>query len=214
VHTADIPSHVRHCRLLREGGLSVYRGLVDGCFAALREEAVQAWTQAADATLSEDRADEHRGGMPARAFRTAHGGPVQDALYHASWLAPLLGELAGLRVTPTGERGTYNYYTRPGDFLALHRDIRRCDLTLIVGLVAHDPLATGGGTLRAYPEAWSLPIQTVRRDGSLATVDVGLGEGEALLLLGGVVPHTLRPIGSGQRRVVSIMCFRDLEGSG
>ena len=36
------------------------------------------------------------------------------------------------------------------------------------------------------------------------------GSNYALLLLGGIVPHCLRPVGPSQSRVVSIMCFRDL----
>lgn len=208
---ATAPGHLRDCRLMRAGGHAVYRGMVDAVLhARLVAEALEAWRAAEDATAREDRADEQRGGMPARAYRTAHGGPAQDAFYQAPWLAALLGDLSGLAVTPTGMRGTYNYYARPGDHLALHRDVRRCDLTLIVGLTAHDPLASGGGMLRLYPGRCGEPLSEIRRSPWQGARDVALAEGDALLLLGGIVPHCLRPVGPSQSRVVSIMCFRDL----
>lgn len=196
---------------MQVGGHAVYQGLVD---TSLRDrlvaEALAAWPAAQDATVTLDRADEGRGGMPARAYHTSHGGQAQDAFYQAPWLPALLGDLSGLALAPTGMRGTYNYYARRGDYLALHRDVRQCDVTLIVGLLASDPLATRGGMLRLYPGRTHEPLSTIRSSPELGARDVALDEGDALLLLGGIVPHCLRGIGESQCRVVSIMCFRDL----
>ena len=211
---AELPARLRHCALMRAGGHAVYRGLVDPSLRdRLVAEALSTWPTAQDATVPLDRADERRGGMPARAYHTSHGGPIQDALYQAPWLPALLGDLSGLALAPTGMRGTYNYYARRGDYLALHRDVRQCDVTLIVGLLASDPLATGGGALRLYPGRTNEPLSTIRGSPRAGAHDIALDEGDALLLLGGVVPHCLCAIGESQRRVVSIMCFRDLGAS-
>lgn len=195
---------------MQAGGFGVYRGIVDGELAdMLRAEAEAAWLGASDATVVEDGAADTRGGMPARRYLTAHGGPAQDAFYAAPWLTEILGDATGLDFRPTGARGTYNYYVRPGDHLALHRDVRRCDLAVIAGLVAEDPCGTGGGGLRLYPDRLDEPLSAIRAAPDRGAFDISLGAGETLLLLGGIVPHKLLPTGNGQRRIVSIMCFRE-----
>jgi hypothetical protein len=199
---------------MRAGGFGVFRGIVeDELSAALRAEAEIAWLGASDATVLKDAPDEARGGMPARRYLTAQGGPIQDAFYAAAWLRGILGELSGLALVPTGARGTYNYYVRPGDHLALHRDVRRCDLTVIVGLVSDDPCQTGGGRLRLYPDRVGEALSTIRATPERGAVELSLGVGETLVLLGGIVPHALVPTGAGQRRVVSILCFREFTAS-
>lgn len=211
---AAAPDTVRGSALLQAGGFGVYRGIVDAeLTAGLRAEAERAWLGAGDATVAEDGADETRGGMPARRYLTAHGGPLQDALYAAPWLQRMLLELTGLELRPTGARGTFNYYVRPGDHLALHRDVRRCDLAMIAGLLADDPCRTGGGRLRLYPGRLDEPLSAIRATPALGAHEISLDAGQTLLLLGGLVPHTLLPTGDGQRRVVSIMCFRAAGGA-
>jgi hypothetical protein len=201
---------IRGSRLMREGGFGVYRGIVDEELGEmLRAEALAGWLGASDVTVTEDGAAETRGGMPARRYLTAHGGPVQDAFYAASWLAQILGDMTGLHFHPTGARGTYNYYVRSGDHLALHRDVRCCDLAVIAGLVAEDPCGSGGGRLRLYPDRLDEPLSAIRAAPDQGALELSLGAGETLLLLGGMVPHALQPTGDGQRRIVSIMCFRE-----
>ena len=197
---------------MREGGFGVYHGIVDASLHDLLcREAQAARATASDTTLIENAADEVRGGMPARAFLTAQGGRVQDAFYHAAWLHTLLADLTGLRFTPTGARGTYTFYVRPGDHLALHRDVHECDLALITGLVNQDAGKTGGGRLRLYPARWREPLSSIRAEPDTAAHDVVLGDAETLLLLGGIIPHCLCPTGPDQERIVSILCFRETQ---
>jgi hypothetical protein len=206
---AEVAAAVRRSRLMRAGGFGVYRGIVDSELGALlRAEAEAGWLGARHAEVVEDAVAETRGGMPARRYLTAHGGPAQDAFYAAPWLCAILADATGVSFRPTGARGTYNYYLRPGDHLALHRDVRRCDLAVIAGLVAEDACGSGAGRLRLYPERIDEPLSAIRATPAQGAVEIWLGAGETLLLLGGLVPHALLPTGEGQRRIVSIMCFR------
>lgn len=196
--------------MLKAGLFGVYAGLVEpDLLRWLQAEAQAARPDATEACVIADEAAEWRGGIPARAFLTASGGPVQDAFYAADWLAGILSQLTGRLCAPTAGRGTFNYYARPGDHLALHRDVESCDVAVITCLIRRDPERAGGGYLLLYPECAGLPLTQARRAGAAAT-PVDLAEGQTLIMLGGEVPHRLLPVGDGQERIVSVLCFKFL----
>ncbi|MEA3030540.1 MAG: hypothetical protein QOG13_1865 [Sphingomonadales bacterium] len=196
--------------MLKAGLFEVYSGLVEpGSLRRLQAEAQAARAGAIEAYVVEDRAAEWRGGLPARAFLTSPGGPVQDAFYRADWLAGILSRLTGHACAPTAGRGTFNYYARPGDHLALHRDVEGCDVAVITCLKRRGTHLAGGGQLLLYPECAGLPLTAARRRGAAAT-PVDLAEGQTVIMLGGEVPHRLLPLGGGQERAVSVLCFKFL----
>jgi hypothetical protein len=150
---------------------------------------------------------EGRGGNPARALRSAHGGDVQRRLFGAPSLVSALERSCGLTVNPTGG-GTYSYYEYPGDFLALHRDIVTCDLTVITCLNETGGATRGG--LLVYPRHINDPLSKVRAAGRTAATPVTICYGVSAALLGGVVPHEVTGMEPGQERIVSVMCYRVL----
>ena len=186
----------------------VYRGLVDvDLLGALRAEAQMMRGCASESLVIEDRASEGRGGIPARAYFSAPGGPFQDVFYGAPWLSDIVGCATGRPCVPTSRRGTFNYYLRQGDHLALHRDVEGCDVALITCLQSRTTLSpVASGSLLLFPDCVERPLSYARR--SEAAVPVDLKEGESLIMLGGLVPHCLRPLGPGQERIVSVLCFR------
>ena len=108
--------------------------------------------------------------------------------------------------SPTGS-GSYSYYEEPGDFLALHRDILQCDLTVITCLMARR-MAGPTGELTIYPGLLREPLSVARAAGRQAGTVVALEPGQSVLLLGGLVPHEMTPTAGGQERIVAINCFR------
>lgn len=193
---------------LRAGLFDVYSGLVESdLLRGLRIEAQAARRGAAEARVIDDRPAEWRGGVPARAYLSAPGGPVQDAFYAATWLAEILSGVAGRGCIPTARRGTFNYYLRPGDHLALHRDVEGCDVAVITCLLRRAAPRADGGQLLLYPGCAHMPLTAARQAGSMP-VPVDLREGETLVMLGGAVPHRLLPLAGSQERVVSVLCFR------
>jgi hypothetical protein len=202
----DAADLVTGCALMRRGGFDVLTGLVDApTLSALRAEADAILPDARESLVT-DPVEAERGGMPSRKFLSAPGGPLQTALLAAPWLHALLGGIIGLRVRPTGA-GTFTWYCRPGDHLALHRDIRRCDVAVITALRAERTGEGEAGGLALYPDGVARPLATIRarpRDGRLV---VHLAPGETAVLLGGLVPHALLPTAEGQRRIVSVACF-------
>jgi hypothetical protein len=97
----------------------------------------------------------------------------------------------------------------PRDFLTIHRDVMTCDVALITCLEetgVHD----SGGKLCFYPQRiWEL-LGANRREPTKGAVPMRLAPGDTAVLLGGVVPHCTLPVSGGQRRVVSLLCYRAL----
>lgn len=213
----EIPAALAASPLLRRGGFDVFQGMLDrAMLRALRAEALESRAAAQPNDVLADDGEEVRGGNPARSFLSASGGPFQDAFYQAPWMAELLGGLAGTRVVPTGGRGTFSYYARPGDFLALHRDVEACDVAVISclqdGCLQDGPGARdgGGGSLRVYPGRIAEPLSAIRRSPERGAVVLRLLPGQTLVILGGLVPHTVLPVAAGQERIVSVLCYRAL----
>jgi hypothetical protein len=203
-----LPAPILTSPLMQHGGYMVVNPFVtERVWKALLAEAYD--TEKAHRTISPGAADvSWRGGNPARAYRAQAGGQVQYSIYGAPAMIAMLARLTGIQVVPAG-RGSYSYYERPGDFLALHRDIVTCDIAVITCL-HDDPAIQGGGRLVLYPEYIHQPLSAIRSHPSPRATHVHLQPGQTIILLGGFVPHALTPVVARQQRVVSIMCYRVL----
>jgi hypothetical protein len=200
--------------VLRSPLVAVHRGFVVtdaipdvATLDAMRQEA---WAAYATADRQEcDTSDEEdgRGGMPRRRLFSAGAGPAQDAFYHDPALSEQLSGVCGMRVRPSGSRGSYSYYASEGDFLDLHRDVETCDVTLIT--VLHDTTDTtsGSGALVLYPDRLDEPLSEIRATPDDGAAPLKLMPGQSIILLGGVVPHYVAPVEAGQARVISALCF-------
>jgi hypothetical protein len=149
-----------------------------------------------------------RGGDPARSYAGVTGGPTQTSIFASPDLSNYLSEICGMRVKIAGV-GSFSYY-EPGDFLALHRDIIACDITLLTCL-----RDTGSGTsdrrgLRLYPAYARAPLTQLRSEEAPAHIDVHLDRGQTAVLLGGIVPHEVLPMAAHQHRTVSVVCMTAL----
>jgi hypothetical protein len=204
----DIPRPLLQSALMRQGGYGVYAGLPDSASCArLYQEAAERYpTATAQESWDDDLAD-GRGGKPRRRLLTAEAGPVQDQLYAAPWLAETLSTVCGITIAPSGNRGSYSYYARPGDFLDLHRDVETCDLAMITCLYETSPGDDPGGALTLYPGRIHEPLSAIRARPDDGALLVKLQPGQTILLFGGVVPHLVVPVREGQVRVISVLCF-------
>jgi hypothetical protein len=209
----QIPNVIQRSPLYQRGGfMLIDQWLEPSNLALLQREALTLGSQAAENLMLEtDRSGFEinfgRGGSPARKFLSTQGGMIQDAFYQSVTLKTTLETLTATSIKPTGARGTYSYYAREGDFLALHRDILQCDLTLITCLFDHTRSAVNslGGVLRLYPNYNLQPLSSINPHSS--SNDLRLGVGQSVALLGGIVPHEVLPTSAGQIRIVSVLCF-------
>jgi hypothetical protein len=193
----------------RAGGVAVLDGVPDpATCGGLLHEAQAAYAASTRQERLEGDGAEGRGGMPPRALRSAGGGVVQDALYAAPGLHALLSAQCGAHIVPSGNRGSYSYYVQPGDFLDTHLDVDTCDVTLIT--VLHDdtdPRDPRGG-LAAYPGMLGAPLSGIRAAPERGRALIKARPGQSILLLGGLVPHRVEPLGPAGQRVISALCFR------
>jgi hypothetical protein len=201
----DIPGFVSRSALYHAGGYLIVKDLFapDEMTILVREaESVRA-TSSRNVVEVSDMA-EGRGGAPNRAFRCSPGTTGQwELLSHPARLARI-ADLTGILPVAIGT-GTFTYYELPGDYLGLHRDVERCELTLITCLSGAE--SEGEGGLVAYPGFDSEPLSVVRAAGRQASVPVPLSYGESALLLGGIVAHEATPMSEGQSRTISIICY-------
>jgi len=203
-----IPKRLLGTPLMRQGGLTVLRGLLGGrTLEALAAESRAQQACAIDVSVQRSDDELVRGGNPARRFLSAPGGDVQLALYADRHVRQTVASVVGLPIEPTGSAGTFTYYCRPGDFLAIHRDIVTCDVAVIT-CVEDEGVDGSGGKLCAYPERIWDTIPAVRREPVRGAVAVRLTPGDTAIILGGIVPHCTLPVAAGQSRVVSLLCFR------
>ena len=193
----------------RAGGVAVLDGVPDPATCrALMHEAQTAYAESTRQDNPDGDGAEGRGGMPPRALQSAGGGAVQDALYAAPGLHALLSTHCGARIVPSGNRGSYSYYVQPGDFLDTHLDVDTCDVTLIT--VLHDgtdPRDRAGG-LAVYPGMLGAPLSEIRAAPERGMALIKARPGQSILLLGGLVPHRVEPLGPAGQRVISALCFR------
>ena len=208
-YSQSIPAVVLASPLMARGGFDVFDGLLDDhLFLAMVEEAFGQGSVAREQVTPDSEQQHDRGGCPARQLTSAPGGPVQDAFYHAPWVRRFLSEWAGAPMAPTGDRGTYSYYIRPGDGLALHRDIYTCDLSVLSLLYEETPPRGPLGCLRLYPGRRTESLTSILRTPEWGAVDVSLKPGLTAILFGGLIPHLVSPIAPGQVRVLSVLCYR------
>lgn len=196
--------------LLRTGGFQIYDGLPESSFCQrLLDEAIGLSGSAHESLVAYSDAEEVRGGSPARRFLSVAGGEVQRALYWAPWVGQLLRTLTGTAIEPSGGRGTYTYYARAGDFLALHRDVETCEIAMITCLAdTADSGTRPGGLLTLYPTRLFEPLSSIRSTPHRGAVTVRLCPGQTIVMCGGLVPHCIGPVVAGQVRIVSVLCYR------
>jgi hypothetical protein len=201
------PPWLRQGPLFLSGGVAVVDGLIDSrALADLCAEA-QANYALADRQVCDvftsDNCD-GRGGVPPRQLSTAGGGLVQDELYRSPHLRSFLSDLCGGPVRQSGSRGSYSYYLAPGDHLGLHLDIVTCDITVIS--VLSDSSPDNGGALAVQRGNIGVPLSVLRRSPHFDEEVVKAPAGSTIVILGGLVPHRVLPMRTGQR-VISALCF-------
>jgi hypothetical protein len=203
-----VPAPIRDSPLMLCGGFAVYEGLVDDAIRnALLAEAVSISPRADECNVLLSDREQVRGGTPARRYRNGSGGALQEAFYKAPWLLDFLRGVTSPGIVPTGGRGTYSYYFRPGDYLAIHRDIVTCDVAVISCLSDVEEAPGDGGMLCLYPERLFEPLSVVRATPERGAFRLRLKPGQTIVMYGGIIPHALLPVASGQVRIVSVLCF-------
>ena len=205
---APIPVVVRDSPLMRQGGFGVYEGVAEpGVLASLLQEAVALSRKAVECDVPMSDGEEVRGGRPARRFLASSGGPVQRRFSALPSVLQFLRSVTSHALQPTGELGTYSYYARAGDYLAIHRDIVTCDVAVITCLSDAPHMARGGG-LCLYPGRLFEPLSSIRATPARGACVIKLTAGQTIVLYGGLIPHALQPVDVGQVRIVSVLCYR------
>ena len=207
-----VPDAIRRSPLFAvNGGFGVYDGLPDSAtFDLLFAEARACYQSATVQESTEPDREDIRGGKPRRKLLASSAGPAQDAMYASESLRGILSATCGLPIMPSGNRGSYSYYARPGDFLDLHRDVETCDVAMITALYDNSLPAANGGALVVYPGRVGEPLSAIRARPREGARLVKLAPGQTIILFGGVLPHCVLPVGDGQVRMVSVLCFRAL----
>jgi hypothetical protein len=208
----DPPAEVLRSRLFAAGGYLLVRELFDEeTLRDLRAEADSVRIGAERMLVGESDGAEGRGGFPARALRSGPGGELHWALHGCEQMMDTLAGVCGLKVSAAGS-GTYSYYEKTGDFLAVHRDELQCDIAVITSLNTWTA-GRAEGELVVYPDFMREPLSVVRAAGTSAGRSVPLDRGHTIILLGGIVPHEVVPAGPGQERIVAINCYRVLNAA-
>jgi hypothetical protein len=207
-YATSLPAVMQNSPLLKQGGFAIFEGVLDvRGVERMLDEALQFLPSAQPNERAESDNMEGRGGNPARKFLSIQGGPLQDTLYSAGWMIDFLQRVTGAPVLPTGARGTYSYYIRRGDFLALHRDIITCDLAVITCLQDQASSLAPGGRLTVYPARLFEPLSAIRATPDDGVIGLRLEEGQTIVMYGGILPHAVSPMLDGQKRIVSVLCY-------
>lgn len=206
----SIPPQARESSLMKKGGFDIFEGLVDERGRRLMlEEAMTLKIAGCRSEVVYSDAEDVRGGSPARRFHSARGGDVQDGFYNSEWTMKFLRSICGPSLNPSGQRGTFSYYVQPGDHLAIHRDIETCDVAVITCLLDVPPDPKGdGGRLCMYPTRAFEPLSSIRATPERGAVRIRLLSGQTIVMLGGIVPHSVLPTAPDQHRIVSVLCYR------
>lgn len=206
VRAADI---LKKSKLLSRGGFQVVPQLFSrDSLMAMFNEACQLFARASEEQRDDNDTEEWRGGMPPRKLMSSGGGPVQDWIYQAEALHSLLSELIGVPIQASSNRASYSYYCRTGDFLGLHRDVERCDISVIIAVSDNTDQQEAGGGLIVYPDYINAPLSAIRQNQEGAGIALKLAAGETCIIAGGMVPHLVQPVIAGQYRITAPMCFQ------
>jgi hypothetical protein len=209
IHPRPLPTAIRDSALMQEGGCAIFDHLPGaGACGRLLAEARLCLTSAVASAVAASDGEEVRGGSPARRFISAAGGVEQAAFYRSRETARFLAGICNAPVRRTGEGGTYTYYARPGDHLALHRDIERCDIAVITCLLDRHRDGSTGGLNRFYPTRQHEPLSSIRATPGVGAVTARVPPGSTMVMFGGLVPHLIEPLAARELRIVSILCFR------
>jgi hypothetical protein len=202
------PALLKSTLMERGGCVFIEHLLKPDLLTALCAEANERQDEARHTVWPGSQQVDWRGGEPARSYAGVTGGPTQTSIFASPALATYLSEICGLELKIAGV-GSFSYYG-PGDFLALHRDIVHCDITLLTCL---RDTATGTSDrrgLRLYPAYARMPLTQLRAQEAPRHIDVHLDRGQTAVLLGGIVPHEVLPMAAHQHRTVSVVCMTAL----
>jgi len=186
------------------GALLIDQLMSDALLKTLFDECASRRPVAKDQVQTFSSQGRWRSADPARHLASADGGTSQMSFYQDASLHHTLSQWCGCRLKPTSGRGTYSYYDQPGHFLALHRDIRTCDVTLVTCLHRVDSRSLSGA-LRVYPTSIRTPLEQI--DAEAPYRDLHPQQSQSVLLLGGCVPHEVMPAAEGFQRWISVLCF-------
>jgi hypothetical protein len=195
-------------RLAERGGGVVTTLVSAGHLAALATEADVRGASAQEMRMRSPTGGDAFRDDPDRWLESAPGGPALDALYRAESVPALLAALTGLSWTTTGELGAYSYYRKVGHHLGIHRDIDSCEIAVITCIRDDDTAGDGGGRLCLYPTRAAEPLAAIRSSPEVGAIPIRLQAGQSIVLLGGIVPHRLTPVGRGHTRIVAPLCYR------
>lgn len=189
--------------LVRAGGLLRTRILDTAGLATLVRDAGEAHPHAAEARVASPTPGGR--GDPDRWLESAPGGPALDRFAGSAAVLDALTRATGVTWRPAGP-GSWSYYRSEGHHLGVHRDLAVCDLAVIT-CVVDEGGRDGEGLLRLWPSRAREPLDDIRADPREAR-HVRLRAGETVLLLGGIVPHQVLPLGPAQLRIVAPLCYQ------
>lgn len=138
--------------------------------------------------------------------RVHPGGKALNALARSKTLADVAGEVTGRRHL-TAIRFGLKYYA-PGDYMHVHRDDGKCEITLSTGLTP------GLGPMGWLPRLRHLSTREVTE--RLADTPYPDGEHfpiryrELTAFDGGRIPHWRTPLDTRSREVLLTICYADL----
>lgn len=199
-------ARVARSPLLANGGVGIYRGLIDDRWRArLLAEATGGPRRLDEVPVDLDT-ERVRGGVPGRRLIGVDGGRVQDMLFLSAELRDFIAAEVKATVAPCGERASYTIYPGAGSFLGIHRDVPGCDLALITCLQDSNA-SSADGALDFWPDDMTTPLDEIRTRPEAGCARLALAPGDSLLIHGGVVPHRIPPLLGQRVRVVSLMCF-------
>lgn len=189
--------------LIRAGGLLRTRILDSHGLTTLVRDAEQAHPQASEARIETPRSGER--GDPDRWLESAPGGAALEQFACSALVLDTLARATGVAWQPAGP-GTWSYYRREGHHLGIHRDLAVCDLAMIT-CVADQGDLDPAGLLRFWPSRTRESLDHIRSNPQHAR-HVRIRPGDTVLLLGGIVPHQVLPLGPRQLRIVAPLCYQ------
>jgi hypothetical protein len=210
--TTSTGEWLKQSRLAKRGGFLVSKRLFnERALHAMFNEACQTFHTAKEEFQEGPSKENWRGGLPPRRLLSGPGGPIQDQLYCAPALCDYLSEQIGMPMVASGNRASYSYYCREGDYLDLHLDVNSCDISVIVVISENTSPEQAGGELVLYPTFLGKPLSAVRESSGEDEIVLKLVAGDTLILAGGLVPHLVRPVHAGQYRITAPMCFQAVD---